>query len=353
MRHKKNHLLAITLCLFTLHAQGQEVKKQTKLKQFVGFVNKTLDDLAIRNVDTTYLELPERRWKATVTTNFAGVSASVKGHDIPVYQDINIDMHSNMNGQTAVMLGYRSLSASYSWNISKGYSRDFNLAWFGKRVGLEYRSHATEGLHGTLDATATEGNVPVSKGDTRLNATIINGYYVFNYKRYSLPAAMKQSLIQKRSAGSLTAYALFLAARMESKNPELSTMLSGIKKIEFYQAAVGLGYGYNYTPNKGRLLIHASAAPLLVFFNKSFLTVNTNIPMEGGQTYQTDISKEVATKHKYFLTGVARASLHYNLSKQLYVGAAALVNDIRFDSTTGLEMHMDDWVVNASVGVRF
>ena len=144
-----------------------------------------------------------------------------------------------------------------------------------------------------------------------------------------------------------------LSARLEGKNQMASAMLNGLKKIEFYQAAVGLGYGYNYTPNQGRLLMHISAAPLLVFFNKNFITAAVDVPLSDGSRFQTDISKEVKTKHKYFLTGVARASVHYNLSKQVYVGAAALVNDIHFSSASGVEIQMDDWIVNASVGVRF
>ena len=350
---RKSVILLFLFWLSLANSVAQESKQPSTMKKIARTIEKALDDIAIKNVDTAYLALPEYGWKVAVTSNFAGVDASVKGHNIPTYQSIDINVNSNLNGQTAVMMGYRSLSASYSWNIAHGYSRDFNLAFLSKKMGIEYRNHTTDGLHGILDAAATEGNLPISKGDTRLKATIINGYYVFNSRKYSLPSAMKQSLIQKRSAGSVTAYALLLSARLESKNATVSTMLGGLKKIEFYQAAVGLGYGYNFTPNQGRLLIHASAAPLLVFYNKNFLTADVNIPLPDGSTYTTDINKEVKTKHRYFLTGVARASVFYNVNKHLYVGTAALVNDIRFNSASGVEMRMDDWVLNASLGVRF
>lgn len=291
------------LCYFTfnIYVCAQEAEP-TFLQRTMHKVKDYLDKRSINRIDTNYLALPIYGWKAAVTVNFAGVNTAVEGHNIPTYKDIDVNMHSSLNGHTSLMLGYRGLSASYSWDIAHGYSRDFNLAWFGKQVGLEYRSHSTDGLHGVLDASATEGNVPVRRGDTRLKATIINGYYVFNYKKYSLSAAMKQSLIQKRSQGSVTAYAAFLAARLEEKDQTLSSMLNGITKIEFYQAALGLGYGYNYTPNRGRWLMHISAAPLLVFFNKSFITANVGIPLPGGSQYSTDISKEVHTKNKFFLT---------------------------------------------------
>lgn len=317
-----------------------------KLKTFV-------DTRAVRRANPDYLELPKYGWRVAVTSNFAGIGASVKGHNIPTYQSINVDMHSNLSGQTSILVGYRSLSLSYSFDMAKGYSSDFNLSCLNSQFGIEYRSHTTYGLHGTLDATATPQTLPVNKNDTRLRATIINGYYVFNSRKYSLSAAMKQSLIQKRSAGSLTAYGVILSAKLTSKNGTLSKMLGGLKQIEFYQAAVGLGYGYNYTPNRGCLLIHASAAPLIVFYNKNFLTADAAIPLPDGSTYNTEISKEVSTKHHYFLTGVARASVFYTFNPHFYIGSNALINDIRFDSASGVEMRMDDWIVNATLGFRF
>ncbi|MDY6242056.1 MAG: DUF4421 family protein [Prevotella sp.] len=328
-------------------ANGPWLKRQVKA------LGQLLDEWAIEGVDTNYLALPRYGWQAAVTANFAGINTKVEGHNIPTYGSINVDMHSSLSGQTSVSLGYRSLSFDYSFDMANGFSEDFNLSWLDNAWGIEYRSHSTEGLHGELDASATPQSLPVSKGDTRMKATLINGYYVFNPRRYSLPAAMDQSLIQKRSAGSFTAYALLLSARLEPQNKTLSTMLGGLKKIEFYQVALGLGYGYNYTPNRGRLLIHASAAPLLVFYNKNFLTASTGIPLPDGTVYQTDISKEIETKHRYFLTGVARASVYYNISPHVHIGANALLNDVRFESASGLEMRMDDWIVNASIGVRF
>ncbi len=354
MRSSIKLILTFALLVNIGNAYGQESKNndnwfQRNIRKLGNFI----DRRAVRQADSAYLELPKYGWKTSVTVNFAGVEASVQGHNIPTYETIDIDMHSNLSGHTSVLFGYRGLSANYSFDIANGYSYDFNLSCLGNRWGLEYRSHSTEGLHGTLDASATPHTLPVKENDTRLKATLINGYYVFNSSKYSLPAAMKSSLIQKRSAGSLTAYAVILSARLESRNKNLSTMLGGLKKIEFYQAALGLGYGYNYTPNRGKLLFHISAAPLLVVYNKNFLTATVSLPLPDGSVYTTDISKEVETKHKFFLTGVARASISYNINQHTYLGMAALMNNIQFDSASGVEMKMNDWIVNANFGVRF
>lgn len=351
---KKWILLAAALLILPLsfHAQERNTGKGW-ISKSVKKVGAFLDDVAIEGVDTNYLSLPKYGWKLSVTTDFAGINTKVKGSNIPTYGNIKVNAHSELNGQTTLAFGYRGLSARYSFDLAHGYSRDLNIGALGNALGIEFRSHSTEGLKGTLDASATEGNLPLHKGDTKLNATIINGYYVFNHRHYSLPAAMQQSLNQRRSAGSITAYALFMSAKLEAKNTQMSTMLGGIRKIEFYQAAVGLGYGYNFTPNQGRLLIHVSAAPLLVFFNKNFLTADTAIPLPDGTIYSTSISKEVEAKHRYFLTGVARTSINYNISDRFFVSTAVLVNDIRFNSSSGVKLSMDDWIVNGSVGLRF
>lgn len=312
-----------------------------------------LDSLSAAGVDTSFFSLPKYGWKATVSASFAGLLGSVRGSDIPGYGDISGRLRTSLNGQTSVTLGYRGLSLGYSFGIARGYSRDFNLSYMRNSWGLEYRNHLTDGLHGRMDASLTPDDLPVRKDDIRLKATIINGYYVFNSRHYSLPAAMGQTVVQKRSSGSVTAYAVFLSSSMVSREPAVSAMLGGLNKIELYQAALGLGYGYNFTPNRGRLLLHASAAPLLVFFNKSLMTADVNFPLPSGGNITTEVSKEVLPRHKYFVTFVARASVAYNFSDHIFASAALLVNDIDFNSTTGLKLAMHDWILRTTLGLRF
>lgn len=78
-----------------------------------------------------------------------------------------------------------------------------------------------------------------------------------------------------------------------------------------------------------------------------------SLPLPDGTVYHTDISKEVTSKHKLFLTGVARASVSYNFSDRFYAVTSALLNDIQFNSASGVKMHMSDWVVNLTLGTRF
>ena len=115
----------------------------------------------------------------------------------------------------------------------------------------------------------------------------------------------------------------------------------------------GIGYGYNYTPNQGRLLLHLSAAPLLVFFTKNFMTASIPLPIDEEEVLELELNSEVKTKHKYFLTAIMRASAFYNINDHFYLGATALLNNMRFDSEDNVKLQMKDWIVNAQFGIRF
>ncbi|MBQ9185240.1 MAG: DUF4421 family protein [Bacteroidales bacterium] len=327
--------------------------QETWLGKNLNAVGRFLDERAMVGVDSAFLSPPKHGWMVSVSSAFAGINTSVAGHNIPTYNDIDINMKSGLNGKTSIAFGYRSLSVKYSINVSKGYYKDLNISLLTNGIGVELRSHTTEGLSGTLDASATPEVMHVKEGDTKLRATIINGYYVLNSRRYSLPAAMGNGAIQKRSSGSLTAYAVFLNAKLEAQNNALLQMLGGMKTIDFYQAAAGIGYGYNFTPNQGKLLFHASAAPLVVFFNKNFITASTRIPLPDGTVYATDISKEVKSKNKVFITAVGRASVIYTINDHFQLGLNALLNDIRFNAESGVRIGMDDWVTLAYLSFRF
>lgn len=85
----------------------------------------------------------------------------------------------------------------------------------------------------TLTSTIYEdGKVASLNGDGHLGAPVsiaslyLNGYYVFNGRRYSQAAAYNQSVIQRRSAGSLLAGAtLYMAAFDFSDNRNAAMIL--------------------------------------------------------------------------------------------------------------------------------
>ena len=98
----------------------------------------------------------------------------------------------------------------------------------------------------------------------RVHTVIADAYYLFNGKRFSYAAAYDQSVIQKKSAGSIMAGAMFYYGKIDyatKNNAELIYLMRGLGKVKLWQGSVGAGYAYNWVPVKG-LLVNAMAMPM-------------------------------------------------------------------------------------------
>lgn len=351
MNKTKETILILLILIMPLSADAQ--KSGNFIQRGLNWAKEMLDSTAVDGLDTAYISLPRYGWLASVSTTFAGIDAKVSGDNIPTYGGVDVDMKSKLSGQACIAFGYCGLSLRYSWDIVHGYNSDFKLSWLDDAWGLEYRRHSTDGMHGTLSSTATDGNLQINEGDVKVKTTILDGYLVFNSKRFSYPAVLSQTLLQRRSAGSLIALGTYIYSSMTTDKADVQKRLGGMKEIEVYQFAVGLGYGYNYAAYNGRLLIHASAFPMAVIHNNSFVTLDYTSTSSDGSNYETEISKKLKMKHKVSFTGLVRFAAYYNVRERLFFGVNGLLNDIRFKSSSNLSIRLDDWLATATVGVRF
>jgi len=348
-------LIVLVGTAFAVHAEAKSnswISKKTK------FVGDYIERLRLKRLDTTYVVLPERRWMASVSSNFAGIDGRVKGSNVPIYGNVNVDMKTGLNGNMTLSASYRGYGINYSFDIAKSYSSDLSIQSNGSTFGGEFRQHTTEGMHGTIDASQVPGELGIKEKDVKVKATLVDAYYVFNPKRFSYAAAMTQSAIQKRSCGSPIAFLTFINAAMTTNNDSIKYRLRNIKKIEIYQVAAGLGYGYNFTPNHGRFLLHGSLIPMVVFFNKNFakLDQKVNLPAPDGSGFVEhtfEVSSEIKNRHKYFLTGIARLAASYHITDQFLVALTTQLNNINFTSNTGLRIEMNDWLLKGSLRYRF
>ncbi len=90
-----------------------------------------------------------------------------------------------------------------------------------------------------------------------MKTIIADGYYMFNGKKFSYAAAYDQSVIQKRSAGSLMAGLMYNYTDIDyaaNSNGDLIYMMSGLGRIKLWQGSVGVGYAYNWVPARGLLV---------------------------------------------------------------------------------------------------
>ena len=348
--------------------KGTKESRAIKTKQFFEKVGKFADEWYMRGLDTAYVGLPKHRFKLALSSDIGNVYTIIQCSDIPYYESLDMRMRSNLTPKIGLVIGYRNLGIGYSVNLYKGYS-NLKFSITQSAFGLEFRMRKASYTKGYIDAASTEGRYDLSPGDLRVTTFFLNAYYAFNRKRFSMPAAFNQSYIQRRSAGSVLIYADFLYSDIENLTDALITQGGGLREMELYQTAVGVGYGYNYTPNKGKFLLHVSGGVELAFFNRMLITGDSRMFMPNS-SYNLIFSQKIKPQYWVYVTGRVKLALVYNINDRFFIAANAVVNNIRFkskdhvyktDSATGPDTNPEvsmrlmtwDWNAVLLLGVRF
>jgi len=306
--------------------------KPKKAKVFFQKVGKFADDWFSRGMDTNYLALPKYRFRLALNGEIGSVYTLLSSDNTPYYGDIRCRYSSNVTPKLGLILGFRNLQAGYSIDLFKGYS-NFSLSIYQNAFGLEILRRKTFYAKGYIDASNIEGKTEIKAGDIGVTTFFLSGYFAFNRKKFSMPAAFKQSYIQKRSAGSVLAYVDFLYTDLEFTKDSYMALAGGLKSMELYQVALGVGYGYNYTPNKGKVLLHLSAAPLLVFFNRMLETGDSRMFLDSKEMgYNLVFSRKIKPRSPVYVTGIAKAAVVWNINDRFCIAGAAVCNNIRFRS---------------------
>jgi len=341
-----------------------------KAKVFFKKVGVFADEWFSRDIDTAYLVLPKYRFRLAINSEFGSVHTYMNADKIPYYGDAKVRFHSNVTPKLGLLIGFRNLQLGYAMDLFKGYS-NFSLSLCQNAFGFEVLRRKTFYAHGYIDASEVEGRTELESGDIGVTTLFVDAYIVFNRKRFSMPAAFKQSYIQRKSAGSVLAYLNFLYTDMWLENEKFANMTGGVKSMELYQVAIGLGYGYNFTPNRGKVLIHLSAVPQLVFFNRMLTTGDSRLFLDEDQFgFNLIFSRKVKPSSPVYVTGTVRTAVVWNINDRFSVALTALCNNIRFRSKDTLfeaDKEIDpaynpeittalwtwDWKANVYLTVRF
>ena len=135
--------------------------------------------------------------------------------------------------------------------------------------------------------------------------------------------------------------------------PGISLFLDQVTHVVTHQVSVGLGYGINYTPNNGKVLIHAAAFAQLVCYsiNQVSFAVADSIQLPGKPYYN------IKPKTPVHVTGTVRAAVSWEINEWVHLSAWGQFNNIRFTShereVTRLMMSNWNWQAHLTVGVRF
>ena len=304
-------ILFLLLLLTACAASAQQ--RDSFLRDLDGFFQMRADK-ALAKMDTNYVRPYPYRWDVRLYGNTAGMHIVTQGLG-------DIQLSSGMSNRIGVSLGYRGLALSYSVGLGKTLGFDFGLSSYGRHICFEYSLRATNNLYG--QATLPDREILTSDGDDlTLIASNLDLIYSFN-PRFSYGAAMKQSNVQRKSAGSFlagvswTIWDVFAAGRdvIFSRQTSIESLLA-IPTIIYQRFSIGAGYGYNLVLGQEHWLLHASVVPMWTFYDFS--------------TYRT---LEEKTRSKYPLgvlafTGTVRAGVYYRWGDRWSLGLSGVVNQM-------------------------
>ncbi len=286
--------------------------------------------------DTMYLTRPQYSFTVKARMNVSGNTIDTKGQRDG--KPFNNHLRTPNSISTSFGISYRGLSASIGVNpdklSGKNHNTELNVTAYTNRYGVEVAYMDSKEYSGWTDIGGTQHEFPSDIVQTRL--LNVSAYYAFNYRRFSYPAALTQSYIQRRSAGcwmlalSLMGGQLKAQSSTDLGNPAFTMHLADL--------GIGGGYGYNWVlPHSW--LIHASALPTVVVASANRLETE---------------SEELKLSHVFpelILTGRV-AFLHYfndrhfaNLTYVVYHTVRGSSQDLRLSHTK--------WRLRLSYGFRF
>lgn len=340
------------------------------------------DSMVVKGVDRRYIDVPDQPWQVIVRSSVKQTIVSMNNEGSMAGKDYSIKPYLRTTPSYSIGLwaGYRGFGLGYSMNMGGDKGSNITVGATGRAYGINVRIHSFENHNPNFNLNsdlipeeAKEAWQEVQLTDPiRVKTVIADGYYMFNSRKFSYPAAYKQRVIQKRSAGSLMAGLMYNYTRIDyssDSNGDLIYLMGGLGKVKLWQGSVGMGYAYNWVPARG-LLINIMAMPMLTFVNKLkaygyatnveelmkdpafWDTTSTNEEWDDwfyGNLYVTPMGD------KTFNSGVSigfdgRVSLTYNFGRYFF-NAYGQFNNIRYrhNNTTG---YLNDWFVNTSIGVR-
>ena len=371
-----------TLVILVLTLLCSHLSAQTGVSDLLKKVGTIKDSMVVKGVDRRYIDIPERPWQVMLRGNISQTIVSMKANGI--VRDKTYDNDTRLKTQPTqkigLKIGYRGCGLGYMINVGGDKGSRLTLGATGKSYSLNVRYNSFESSRPNIDmesdhltAEDLEEMKKVKLIDPiRVNTLLADGYYLFNSKKFSYAAAYKQSVIQKRSAGSLMAGVMFNYTDIDyaaDSNGDLIFVMHGIGRVKLWQGSVGVGYAYNWVPAHG-LLINVMAMPMLTLVNKlKTYNYETNLPemMEDPIFWDNSISYEDWDKWYYanvhispsgdqtFNSGVSvgfngRMSITYNFGRY-FLNVYGQFNNIRYhhNATNG---YLNDWFVNSSIGIR-
>ena len=370
------------LSIFVIIAFCGQVSAQNDVTKLIHKGLELMDSMAVKGVDRRYIDIPDQPWQVVVKNNMnqSVVKMKTSGEAGGVSYHAEPYLKTEMSQYIGLWVGYRGHGMGYTKMIKGKKGGYLSMASTGKNYGLNLRIHTFENDNPRFDLDSDL--IPEDSKDDwqqmhlkepiKVRSLIADGYYMFNGKHFSYAAAYKQSLLQKRSAGSLMAGAMYYQGHIDyasNTNADLVYLMHGLGKVKLWQGSLGVGYAYNWVPAQG-WIVNVTAMPMLTVVNRiKAYGYATNVPelLKDPRLLDEEIGDEewdewwegslrlMPMGDKTFNGGVtvnfdARVSLAYNFGRYFF-NVFGQFNNNRYRHS-GSQGYLNDWFVNTSIGVR-
>lgn len=355
-------------------------KKPKGVMRLIYGIKNFMDSSAVRGLDKNFIEAPQRPWqvilKGNVNQSDLRMEATIDGAGLigEGASDLLWAPRIKTVPSTYVGLwaGYRGYGFGYMKNIGGDNGTYLTLGATGGSYGVNFRSHKFDTSEPIIRFKGQLTDEPFDITEKAnldepidVHTIFADAYYLFNGKHFSYAAAYDQSVIQRRSAGSLMVGATFYHINIDyakHKNAPFINLMNDIGRFKQWQAGVGIGYAYNLVPCRG-LLISVMAMPVLVFYNRSTSyhydsNFNEIVDLEDllsdDDSYMdkvkiTPTGKDSQNNHMV-LNYDARLSMVYNW-KNMFLNVSGQYNYFHYEKQS-YSGRLYDWFINASVGIR-
>ena len=318
---------------FMMEATAQSHDQQVRAK-----VDSALTARYYRtSYDTNYVVRPEGRLTLKVRLNQSGDAFHVKGERDGMSS--KADLSTSHKTTISVGASYRGLSLALALNPDKikGLYDDyeFTLSYYSSKLSLDASYHRSTTLAGDIDRGGKAERM--ESGDVNLKVANLAGYYVFNHRRFSYPAAFTQSYLQRRSAGSWLAGISYQGGSIETRD-ELLARNPNAPDIFIHVGNLGIGGGYGYNLVLGRKwLFHISMMPTFVIYTNNYMELNGE--------------RKRASHMRFNMIFNERAAIVYNFSPRLFAGTTLVMNNSVFDDKI-MVVNQNKWRARGFVGIR-
>lgn len=358
------------------------------------------------DIDTNYIRVPERdrqvyiggygyyqhhNMEFPILVTEVDIPTKLQNYIPSNYNDkryLKTSMHTT---QTEMELGvdWRGLTLELPITLMNKYSHSIGLAKNGSVWGFRLRFKHLKEMNGYVenafddvinrmgeryyagvaDSTLSVNHDPVEtekrdleSGDMELQTFYMEGYYVFNHRKFSLGAGMYADMVQRRPAGSF-----FVMANYYQSELTCNYLLDYSRdRFRTAKLSVGAGYGYNLPFYDGRLCLHFSAIPMISLLNTvSHAGWDDELTDPETIQYNEHIAEvfraydehfydacDYGRDSKFTVNGFARMAANYSFDRYI-ITFLANYRQYLFSSSSGLKIGNHELDVQLNLCYRF